>query len=32
MDDILLAGQIANSSNPGDYMILPNRCARSPTA
>ncbi len=22
MDDILLAGQIANSSNPGDYMIL----------
>ncbi len=22
MDDILLAGQIANSSNPGDYVIL----------
>jgi glutamate/aspartate transport system substrate-binding protein len=22
MDDILLAGQVANSSNPGDYMIL----------
>jgi glutamate/aspartate transport system substrate-binding protein len=22
MDDILLAGQIANSSNPGDYMII----------
>ena len=22
MDDILLAGQIANSANPGDYMIL----------
>jgi glutamate/aspartate transport system substrate-binding protein len=23
MDDILLAGQVANSKNPGDYKILP---------
>jgi glutamate/aspartate transport system substrate-binding protein len=29
MDDILLAGQIANSSNPGDYMILSNESLRT---
>jgi glutamate/aspartate transport system substrate-binding protein len=28
MDDILLAGQIANSNNPGDYMILGNESLR----
>ena len=32
MDDILLAGQIANSSNPGDYMIIKESLRRSPTA
>jgi glutamate/aspartate transport system substrate-binding protein len=30
MDDILLAGQIANSSNPGDYMILPESLRTEP--
>ncbi len=30
MDDILLAGQIANSSNPGDYMILPESLRQEP--
>ncbi len=29
MDDILLAGLIANSSNPGDYMILTNESLRT---
>ena len=29
MDDILLAGQIANSSNPGDYMILTGESLRT---
>ena len=29
MDDILLAGQIANSSNPGDYMILKDESLRT---
>jgi glutamate/aspartate transport system substrate-binding protein len=29
MDDILLAGQIANSGNPGDYMILSNESLRT---
>jgi glutamate/aspartate transport system substrate-binding protein len=29
MDDILLAGLIANSSNPGDYMILSNESLRT---
>lgn len=29
MDDILLAGQIANSSNPGDYMILSSESLRT---
>ncbi len=29
MDDILLAGQIANSSNPGDYMILSGESLRT---
>ena len=32
MDDILLAGQIANQANPGDYMILPESLRRSRTA
>jgi glutamate/aspartate transport system substrate-binding protein len=30
MDDILLAGQIANASNPGDYMILPESLRTEP--
>jgi glutamate/aspartate transport system substrate-binding protein len=30
MDDILLAGQIANQSNPGDYMILPESLRTEP--
>jgi glutamate/aspartate transport system substrate-binding protein len=30
MDDILLAGQIANSGNPGDYMILPESLRTEP--
>jgi len=30
MDDILLAGLIANSSNPGDYMILPESLRTEP--
>jgi glutamate/aspartate transport system substrate-binding protein len=30
MDDILLAGQIANSSNPSDYMILPESLRTEP--
>jgi len=30
MDDILLAGQIANSSNPGDYMIIPESLRTEP--
>jgi glutamate/aspartate transport system substrate-binding protein len=30
MDDILLAGQIANSSSPGDYMILPESLRTEP--
>src|SRR5271169_516460 len=30
MDDILLAGQIANSSTPGDYMILPESLRTEP--
>jgi glutamate/aspartate transport system substrate-binding protein len=30
MDDILLAGQIANSSNPGDYVILPESLRTEP--
>ncbi len=29
MDDILLAGLIANSANPGDYMILSNESLRT---
>ncbi len=29
MDDILLAGQIANSANPGDYMILTTESLRT---
>src|SRR6202162_4220187 len=29
MDDILLAGRIANSSSPGDYMILTNESLRT---
>ncbi len=29
MDDILLAGLIANSSNPGDYLILTNESLRT---
>ena len=33
MDDILLAGQIANQQNPGEYVILDrSRCAPSRTA
>jgi len=30
MDDILLAGQIANSSNPGDYVIIPESLRQEP--
>jgi len=30
MDDILLAGQIANASNPGEYMILPESLRTEP--
>ncbi len=30
MDDILLAGQIANSQNPGDYVILPESLRQEP--
>ena len=30
MDDILLAGQIANSRNPGDYAILPESLRQEP--
>jgi glutamate/aspartate transport system substrate-binding protein len=30
MDDILLAGQIANQQNPGDYMILPESLRTEP--
>ena len=30
MVDILLAGQIANASNPGDYMILPESLRTEP--
>jgi glutamate/aspartate transport system substrate-binding protein len=30
MDDILLAGQIANAANPGDYMILPESLRQEP--
>ena len=30
MDDILLAGQIANSSSPGDYMIIPESLRTEP--
>jgi glutamate/aspartate transport system substrate-binding protein len=30
MDDILLAGQIANQSNPGDYIILPESLRTEP--
>jgi glutamate/aspartate transport system substrate-binding protein len=30
MDDILLAGQIANSSNPNDYMIIPESLRTEP--
>ncbi|HEX5864903.1 MAG TPA: transporter substrate-binding domain-containing protein [Casimicrobiaceae bacterium] len=29
MDDILLAGQVANSGNPGDFMILSNESLRT---
>ncbi|HSS71254.1 MAG TPA: transporter substrate-binding domain-containing protein [Casimicrobiaceae bacterium] len=29
MDDILLAGQVANSSNPGDYVILKDESLRT---
>ena len=29
MDDILLAGQVANSSNPGDYIILKDESLRT---
>jgi len=29
MDDILLAGQVANSSNPGDFMILKDESLRT---
>jgi len=32
MDDILLAGQIANQQNPGDYMILSESLRTEPTA
>ena len=30
MDDILLAGQIANSGNPGDYVIIPESLRQEP--
>ncbi len=30
MDDILLAGQIANSANPGDYTIIPESLRQEP--
>src|SRR5437870_9354879 len=30
MDDILLAGQIASSTNPGDYMIIPESLRQEP--
>jgi glutamate/aspartate transport system substrate-binding protein len=30
MDDILLAGQIANSGNPGDYTIIPESLRQEP--
>ncbi len=30
MDDILLAGQIANAANPGDYMIIPESLRQEP--
>jgi len=30
MDDILLAGQIANAQNPGDYMIIPESLRTEP--
>lgn len=30
MDDILLAGQIANARNPGDFMILPESLRQEP--
>lgn len=30
MDDILLAGQIANSSRPGDFMIIPESLRQEP--
>jgi glutamate/aspartate transport system substrate-binding protein len=30
MDDILLAGQIANSGNPGDFMIIPESLRQEP--
>ena len=30
MDDILLAGQIASSSNPGDYTIIPESLRQEP--
>ncbi len=30
MDDILLAGQIANSKNPGDYKIIPESLRQEP--
>ena len=30
MDDILLAGQIANSASPGDYVILPESLRQEP--
>lgn len=30
MDDILLAGQIANSSNPGEYTIIPESLRQEP--
>jgi glutamate/aspartate transport system substrate-binding protein len=30
MDDILLAGQIANAQNPGDYVILPESLRQEP--
>ena len=30
MDDILLAGQIANSRSPGDFMIIPESLRQEP--
>ena len=30
MDDILLAGQIASSTSPGDYMIIPESLRQDP--